>query len=383
MHHEHHGNIAGETGVLSVLACTRYERRGASSRHRILQFLPWLAERGVSCEVAPLLGDRYLDALYARGSVDVREVIRGYTRRARQLRSNLPHDLVWVQQDFFPWVPHLLESRLRPQRVPFVLDIDDAFFHRYDAHRNPVVRAVLGKKLDRAMADAALVIAGNRYLAERATGAGAHWVEILPTVVDLRAYESAAVPVRPDTPCTIVWIGSPTTAVYLRTIGRALRTVQERIGAHIRVIGAPPDFSLEGVRLDLRPWNESAEIPELLGADIGIMPLLDTPWERGKCGFKLIQYMAAGLPVVGSPVGVNEEIIDHGTNGFRARSEHEWADALVRLGADPRLRRALGGAGRETVRRRYSLDRTAPRLEELLRTAVRTQRPAATRFRSP
>jgi glycosyltransferase involved in cell wall biosynthesis len=134
-------------------------------------------------------------------------------------------------------------------------------------------------------------------------------------------------------------------------------------------IGAREDQVADGPFL-AKPWSEADEVRSLKGLDIGIMPLPDEPWTRGKCGYKLIQYMASGLPVVASPVGVNGDIVRHGENGFLASTEREWNEALSRLIADPDLRRRMGALGRRRVEREFSLKVQAPRLERLVRSVA-------------
>jgi glycosyltransferase involved in cell wall biosynthesis len=120
----------------------------------------------------------------------------------------------------------------------------------------------------------------------------------------------------------------------------------------------------------IRDWDEATETAEIGNFDVGIMPLPDNPWERGKCGFKLIQYMACGKPVVASPVGVNREIVVEGVNGFLASTQKEWVDALLRLKENPALRRTMGERGRRMVEERYCLQVTAPRLQRILLDAA-------------
>jgi glycosyltransferase involved in cell wall biosynthesis len=212
------------------------------------------------------------------------------------------------------------------------------------------------------------VTAGNAYLADRAHRAGAGRVEIVPTVVDLEAYNLAprsegAIPV-------VGWIGTPQTwAELARPIHAVLQPVLKAQRATFRAVGAaltPQESDL----LDIRPWSEATEVSAIQAMDIGVMPLPDTPWARGKCGYKLIQYMACGLPVVASPVGVNAEIVEHGVNGFLARTEADWREAIETLLKDPDLRARMGAAGRRKVEERYSLQVWGPRVAQLLGSVV-------------
>jgi glycosyltransferase involved in cell wall biosynthesis len=277
-------------------------------------------------------------------------------------------DLVWVEKEMLPWVPSWFELGLFPASVPLVVDYDDALFHRYDQHSWPLVRRVLGEKIDAVMRRADLVLAGNDYLAGRARRAGARRVELLPTVVDVSRY---AVSERTQGQLlTIGWIGSPSTARYLKLITSVLRDLVASRDVRVVAVGANAD-QLEGLPVEVRPWSEAGEVEEIQQFDIGIMPLPDEPFERGKCGYKLIQYMACGKPVVASPVGVNREIIEQGINGFLANSHEEWLTALVSLLEDAELRKKMGEAGRKHVEERYSTQQMAPRLASLLQSAVK------------
>jgi glycosyltransferase involved in cell wall biosynthesis len=173
-----------------------------------------------------------------------------------------------------------------------------------------------------------------------------------------------------DGTVTLGWIGSSSTIFYLERIRGVLDRVFERhTNTRLKIVA---DRFLD---CDLMPvvkknWDYGDEIADLRSFDIGLMPLTDDPWARGKCGFKLLQYMAVGVPGVASPVGVNTEIIEHGRNGFLAESEKEWTECLARLIEDPALRRRMGEEARRTVIERYSQDVNAPRLWAVLEGAV-------------
>ena len=143
----------------------------------------------------------------------------------------------------------------------------------------------------------------------------------------------------------------------------------ESLGAGLRIVGARPDAAREGAFV-FEPWSEATEVPLIQTFDIGIMPLTDTPWARGKCGYKLIQYMACGLPVIASPVGVNADIVEHGVNGFLADTEEEWAQAISTLLNDRELRRRMGAAGRKKVEAEYSLQVWGPKVAAMIRDVV-------------
>jgi hypothetical protein len=248
-----------------------------------------------------------------------------------------------------------------------VLDYDDAVYHLYEQHRAPIVRSILASKHEQAMRRAALVTAGNPTLAERAERAGAKSVRIVPTVVDLADYP------LPDAhshegPPQVCWIGQRSTAGFLVPYRGLFASLAAEQLMRFTAIGI--DAARLGLPMESVPWSQASEAAAIGRCDIGIMPLADGPFERAKCGYKLIQYMACGLPVIASPVGVNRDIVEHGVNGFLAETQDDWRQALTSLAADRRLRERMGKAGRETVERRYSLQRAGPLVAELLRAAA-------------
>jgi len=218
------------------------------------------------------------------------------------------------------------------------------------------------------MQKSALVVAGNSYLATRAVSAGAKRVEIIPTAVDVTRYgvklSSGFSDKTTDAP-RIVWIGTPYTVSYLRLIGPALQRLAERIRFQLRIIGGG-SCPISGINAEVLPWTAASECKLIAECDVGIMPLLDTPWEQGKCGYKLIQFMACGLPTVASPVGANVSIVVDGQTGYFAESQDEWVEQLERLLMNPGHRRQLGATGRARVEKKYSLQVTGPRYAQLL-----------------
>jgi glycosyltransferase involved in cell wall biosynthesis len=354
---------------LAVLALARYGRLGSSSRMRIYQYADALAEFGVDLRVSELTGDRALEFFYEHGWRPVGARIRSYARRIGLLCHEQSAGVLWVEKELLPWLPYGLEHHLL-QHVdkPFVLDLDDATFHNYDRSRSWVVRRVMSHKIDALMQTADTITAGNSYLAERAVAAGARRVEIIPTVVDLSRYPAAAGLEHKD--LRVIWIGSPTTSRYLNIVAGPLAAVARRFRFEFVVIGGRP-MDLPGVPVKWRAWSAATEVADITSCDIGIMPLPDEPWERGKCGYKLIQYMACRLPVVASPVGGNRDIVSGGTNGFLTATDKEWTSALGELLESAHMRSAMGTAGRALVERRYCLQVTAPRVAEILRRASR------------
>lgn len=349
---------------MKLLCLPRYGRLGASSRLRIYQYFPWFRQRGIEVQCQPLLNDHYIQSLYTNKSAPI-SVLLGYLGRMRLLLASRQVDVLYVEKEILPWLPGMLELGLLPRNVRLAVDYDDAVFHNYDQHSSSIVRALFGKKLDQFMARADIVTVGNSYLGDRAISVGSRQIEYVPTVIDLDRY-----PLRVRHPSTtneviVGWIGSPFTAKYLKIVSRVLEKLRQSYRIRCVAIGVQED-QLVGTPFIQMPWHEDTEVSSLNGLDIGIMPLPNAPWERGKCGYKLIQYMACGLPVVASPVGVNREIVRHGESGFLADSDADWANSLEQLVSDASLRARMGAAGRERVEREFCLQVQGPRLAQML-----------------
>jgi glycosyltransferase involved in cell wall biosynthesis len=352
---------------MRLLALTRYSSLAPSSRVRFYQYLHYLTSCGVKLQVAPLLGDDYVRSLYSGRRQSVLSVVMAYTNRVARLMNSRSFDLLWVEKELFPWFPVRAESFLARRGIPYVVDYDDAVFHRYDMHANPLIRALLGKSIDAVMRHATTVVVGNDYLAERARHAGASRIEYLPSVVDIDRY---SIREKTGEQFRIGWIGSPITAPYVGLIRDALEEVSLKINMRLVLVGAGNQDPLPNMEKEFLPWSEDTEVANIRSFDVGIMPLPDGPFERGKCGYKLVQYMACGLPVIASPVSVNTRIVEQGKTGFLASSTAEWVQALVMLSQSANLRSDLGKAGRKKVEQEYCLQVTAPRLLEILTDAA-------------
>ena len=344
---------------MRVLYLTRYDRQGASSRLRSLQYFPYLREHGLEITHWPLFDDAYLQALY-RGQSTLWRQGSALMRRMWQLLtlSTRTFDAVWLEKEALPFLPYAVEQALLPKRLPLIIDFDDAIFHHYDQHPRAAVRRLLSHKIDRLMARADLITAGSPYLYAHARDQNASWVEYLPTVVDLERYPLAAINPAGQ---RIGWMGTPKTVKYLLSMSETWQALAAQQAFTLVIVGAT-GISIPGVQVECHPWSEASEAEAIASFDIGIMPLADSPWERGKCGYKLIQYMACGRPVIASPVGVNQQLVHPGVNGMLADSHEQWLRACKLLLQDASLRERLGLHARHDVEQRYCLQQTAPQL---------------------
>jgi glycosyltransferase involved in cell wall biosynthesis len=327
---------------------------GASSRLRTYQFLPYWKREGYEVSVLPFFNESYLKEKYLGQGVTKSNVLICYLNRLWILMGYWKYDLIWVEKELFPFLPAWAEWLLSKLGKGYVVDYDDAVFHRYDMARRPIVRQWLGKKIDGVMRHADIVWAGNSYLGNWAKGAGAKNIVILPTVIDPERYaikENAN-----HNPVVIGWIGSPTTLKYLNEIRAVLERLSKDLGVVIHVVGGRVDWKFDG-NLKVIQWTEDGEVSAIQQMDIGVMPLPDDPWEKGKCAYKLIQYMACGLPVVASPVGMNVDVVVNGENGYLAKTQEEWYESLKTLILDEGLRKKMGQTGFDLVQERFTIER--------------------------
>lgn len=336
---------------MKVVFYTKYSVQGASSRLRSYQYINHLVERGCEVEVYPLFDKEYLLGFYEKGKKNKRKIILQYIKRAMNLRHSLSADVVVIEKELFPWLPFIFERFLSVFKVKHIVDYDDAIFHNYD-RSNKLIRFILGDKISKVMKQATSCICGNPYLSEFARESGCKHVVLIPTVVDVERYIKKC-SYKPQKSISIGWIGTPSTVKYLNSIEVILASLQGKYDFELTIIGANFDSS----RLKVRcfDWSEDTEASLIRHFDIGIMPLTDSPFERGKCGYKMIQYMACGVPVIGSDVGVNRHIIEGSGSGFVVKSEAEWISAFEQLIESEKLRERFGGNGYRTVQEIYSV----------------------------
>ena len=351
---------------MKILLLTKYSRMGASSRLRSLQYLPKLNKQGFQITVQSLFDDKYLNSLYSNKSRSKLAIVRYYLKRLYALTKVRQYDIIWIEKEVFPYFPALVEQFLSLIGIKYIVDYDDAIFHNYDSSKNKIIRLFLSRKIDKVMKNASCVLAGNSYLAERAKLAGAKNIQLLPTVVDHYRYKNNSSSINDI--LTIGWIGSPSTQKYVIEILPILLEVYNQLPFRLLLVGATETISedLPGLDVVIHSWSENTETDLINTMDIGIMPLHDGPWEKGKCGYKLIQYMACGVPVVASDVGVNKVIIGDQESGFVVSKKDDWVDRLLQLLSSSSIRNEKGDNGRSTVRKKYSIESQVINLIDIL-----------------
>lgn len=345
-----------------LLVLPRYGSDGASSRVRFEQYFPHLAKRGFSTMSHSFFSDRYLGLRYGGQFFGI-EVVRSYARRVWALVRNRDADIFWVEKELFPWVPWNLEKCFYPRKSRVIVDYDDASYLLYESHQWKLVRATLGNKMAK-MADwTSLTVVGNDFLARWFLSKSSGEVIVIPSTVRLKkgtAPEKSSSQTRKP---VFGWIGTPVT--WTKYVAPHLRFFEELAvtnNAEFWIIGSGVMPDDTGGSLCFFEWDEENLDSLLNQFDVGVMPLSVGPWENGKCGYKLLQYMAHGKAVVASPVGVNSQIVEHGVNGFLASSHDEWRFALSHLLRHPEERNRLGESGYETVAARFDLEKWGVKL---------------------
>jgi len=325
---------------MNIIVVTNNPDR-ASFRQRIAVYLDALKTNGIDCRIEQLPG-------------------RMLSRRRLFMQAK-DCDAVFLHKKTL----NIFDAYyLRKYAKKIIYDFDDAIM--YDNNRPEKTCRKRQCHFHRTAALADLVIAGNEYLASHARRFNAN-VAVLPTGLDLSAYNISMT--RKDNKIRLVWIGSRPTLPHLKQISPALEEIGSQFGDVILKIISDDFFDLQNIPVEKHPWSLISEAAELIGCDIGLAPLEDNNFTKGKCGFKILQYQAAGLPVIASPVGVNAELIRNGTNGYYAATITDWADKLSSLIKDISLRTRMGQSARQTVLS-FDLDVIGPRLVSLIKNTV-------------
>ncbi len=313
----------------------------AASRYRVLQYLPFLEGAGIT--------------------TDVQSVPRSPARWVSLCGSLQGADAIFVQRTRLPLYALMA---LRATRKRIIYDFDDAIMFKNSLSANPYSRRRV-MSFKRMLRFTDLVIAGNAFLEEEARKYHGN-VRVLPTPIDGSRYSQKDYSVKKQS-VTVGWIGDHGSIHYMESY----RPVWEALGARYANVELTIicDTFIETVKIRLNPvqWRYDREVEDLKSLDIGVMPLFDDLWSRGKCGFKIIQYGGVGIPVVCTPVGINRDVIEDGVNGFWARTEAEWIDRLARLIEDGDMRARMGRKGRQKILDRYTAQACAPSLAQWMK----------------
>lgn len=335
-------------------------------RFRFEHYLPFLSKEGVYYKVCPFVYWRFHKILYKKGQIIKKclYTLLGFSYRILNLFQSCRYDLVYVYREITPLGPPIFETLLYFMGKPIIYDFDDAIYLPASSKVNKFISFLkFPQKTKYIIKLSRLVLAGNKTLKDYSLRFNKN-VAVLPTVIDTDLYQPK-INQNKDTVC-LGWSGSLTTIPHLGLIKEVLKKIYLKYKVDIKIIGSK-DFFITGVKIFAQDWKLDSELKDLRKIDIGLMPLPDDEWGKGKCGLKALQYMALSIPAVCSPVGVNSEIIDDGINGFLCRNEEEWVEKLSLLINNRELCNRIGLEGRRTVERRYSVKVNAPFFLDILK----------------
>ena len=356
---------------MKILFWVPYPTEGQSNRFRVEQYLPYLSAAGIDYSVRPFVSSEFYRILYEpnRCWLKIYFFIKSFLKRIIDLLSTSKYNLVFVHREAFPFGPpifEILSSRLFNK--PLIYDFDDAIFLAERSYANRAISFLKNPgKVAGIISFSEQVIVGNDYLKEYAQRINKN-ITVIPTPVDTEKYK----PLNSSKKDRIVvgWIGSHSTAEYLLELKDVFRKLKKgNPDIVIRLIGAEK-YREQLLLTECHAWKLEDEIAELGSFDIGLMPMPDNLWTRGKCAFKLLLYMGMGIPAVCSPVEMNREIIRDGENGFFASSPEEWLKRIQTLIKDQDLRKKIGLQGRKTVEEKYALSLWAPVFIDVLKKTI-------------
>lgn len=347
---------------MKVLFLAPYPKhRAPNQRFRFEQYLDFLEASGLQYEYHSFWSEEVWQIFYLPGHYIQKftGLLSGMFRRLLILTRLSQFDFVFIHRESAPIGPPVLEFLIaRIWRKKIIYDFDDAIWIRNYSNANKGVARWLKwhRKVPHICRMSYRVSTGNNYLAEYARQHN-NQVTVVPTTIDTEGHHNRIKPIDHEPPLVVGWTGTHSTIPQLRSIENELRELQRTFPFKLLVIcNDNPNF--DHLDYEYRHWQFEREIEDLLEMDIGIMPLLNSEWEKGKCGFKALQYMSLGIPVVASAVGANCDILTHEKEGFLVPFNHpqEWIHYLSELLQNPNLRQEMGEAGRQNIKDRYSVE---------------------------
>ena len=339
-----------------IIFFTKYTIAGPSSRYRTYQYAPYFLKEDYQIKYNPLFPAKYITALYKNQRKPWLTLFLCYIRRFFQILFLRRYHIIFIEYELFPFMPFVIEKLLLYNKRNIILDYDDAVFHNYDKNSNSVARILLNKKIPQLLELANIVITGSPYLTNWVSKYNPKVIEI-PTSINFQSYQK---PIDFDIKdsFTVGWIGSSSTSKHILTIKEALSLFCEQTpNAKVVLVGfnRQLQYKLKNNKIELVEWQSKTELNLLYNFDVGIMPLDDTDFSKGKCGFKLIQYMACGKPTISTPLEANVKIDRNGENLF-ATTTTQWFNALVHIHNNRQYFKQVGKRNRHIIRNYYSVE---------------------------
>lgn len=359
--------------MIKILFLTPYPLNSApSQRFRFEQYLPFLKVEKINFDVVPFLDTKTWKIFYKEGYTlqKIVGILKGILKRHLILFSLHQYDKLFIHREaclvgpiYFEW----LYAKVFRKKIIF--DFDDAIWIKDVSGVNKKLSWLkFPNKTGKIISYSTTVITGNNYLANYALMFNSN-VKMIPTTIDVNYHFSHKV-IKQNEKIRIGWTGTITTNNHLKLLFPVLTELKKKYPQVELVMISNAPIADSSIEISYQPWNKSTEIEDLSSFDIGIMPLPDDEWAKGKCGFKGLQYMALEIPTIMSPIGVNTEIINNGVNGFLAISDADWIEKLSRLIESKELREKIGKAGRKTVVDRYSIDANRERFLKILQKPI-------------
>lgn len=330
----------------------KYTQIGPSSRYRIYQYLGYFDDYKIN--VFPFFDESYSPAKSYKSIKGIIHLIKLYLRRLNYILKIKPEDIVYVQYEFTPFLP-FFSLFFKLKKIKFIVDFDDAAFHDYDQHKNVVIRKLFSNKISNVIKNSVTVITGSPYLTKYALLYNEHVIEI-PTSIDINKYSLSEYKNIEDK-LVIGWVGSITTSVNLLALIPVFEYLKnENYNFEIRLLGFNVELASKFKDLPIKiiPWESGSEVENIYQFSVGIMPLENKPFNKGKCAFKLIQYMACGIPTISTPLEANVKV-NRGNFNLFAQTTQDWINALNEIKNNPLKYKKVGLQNRKIVDKFYTI----------------------------
>jgi len=351
---------------MKVLFLTQTDIDGPASRYRVYQYLEYLQKQGIDCSVSPGIAKGDYLKIYA-GFHPVRKLcalIGVVFRRIIDLLRISQFDIIFIQREISPQVFPLIEKIIKMMRKKVIFDFDDAIFLVPPQRNSIIYKFRFEDNIKEIIKESSYVLAGNDYLLEYALDYNPK-ARVIPTCVDTNRFIFKEKSAADSKKIIIGWIGTEHSLLYLEDIKSVFQELSKRFKISLHVM-AGVNFNISGVEVINKKWDINTEVADLHELDIGVAPLKDDGWGKGKCGLKALQYMSCGIPVVCSPAGVYKTMIVDGENGLLAANANDWIEKLTLLIKDAALRKKIALQARNLVEAKYSLKVNAPKIKEVL-----------------
>ncbi len=345
--------------------------RSPGQRYRFEQYFSWLEENGFSCELSNLLNEEDDKVLYSKRNYWKKFLIalKSFRIRRNDVKRIKDFDAVLIYREALITGSVRFERRIHNSGVPMIFDFDDAIWVKDVSEGNKWLSFLKSSsKIQQILPMCAHVTAGNQYLADFAKQFNPN-VTVIPSTIDCKKYLPQE---NKNSKVVIGWVGSHTTVKHFELVINVYKRLIEKYGDAIdfKIIG-DPTYENKALGIKGLPWDNAKEVELFNSIDIGVMPLEEDPWTKGKCGMKGLLYMSVGKPAVMSAVGMNVDIIQHGVNGYIPVGEEEWFKVLSELIESPELRKKIGEKGREIVLEKYSFESQKHRVLEVYQKACK------------